>query len=852
MPAGGTTCWEETSQWALEARSKVTLPAAAAKRKNSLASVLRDAEVALNHSAKEVDYVLVYECDDVSRSYQEAEWELHRHYRELYENAMRSEGLQMDQEHIGEYVFLKVHCPVQRLCQEAENVRLDLPLEGLLIEDNEDDEEQQWIHEKVAAMFDMGVNSRTLSAPFQCRCKEWFFGTKDQSTYFRSSIRCLLTHHVLTNIDIAKDETSNPAEYHKKKGLSYLLMKNVYLDAFVVHERSALEPVWVPGEAPPPRPQPLSALKVTDSVHVLDDERFSPMAPTAAGTSGDTRAALDHQWRKLVGGQPLDSIRDYFGEKISFYFAWVGTFIASLVVPAVIGLGVFFFGVIEKVTSDKDVLKNDTNAVNYTDVNAIIYTVDVIKAAGDTFLTPFFAFTVCLWGTVFLEIWKRRQASLAHRWNVDHFSAEEPETPQFYGTVAVRDPITGELSWHYPMSHRIAKYCCSVGFFIMMSIVVLISVLAVTLYQVYMYNAYCNGETTCEVVHGSIVAPMLNTISIMVLGKIYSYAAIQLTEWENHRTRSMYNDALVIKLFAFQFTNTYASLFYTAFFREGRSGLFGLGDQFKDRCGHPGRDTCMSLLSLQLLILMIVKPFPKFCYDVLWPLMKKVLRKWGIMYRVADEKVSDQHFLLRELYKQDDPEFRRDEFAEKIIQYGYLMLFAASFPLAPLLALLYNMFDLRIDGNRLLWLNRRPVPFRDDDIGMWFHLFGFINVCGVVSNAFLIAFTSTFGRNLKSDYRRFIFVIAFEHLVFGVKFILTLAIPDTPAAVKNAKTKERQLLSHMMSKVATLQDRLLGGSGATASQTGSAATTAAANSASEAAAGATQPLRRKLSLTREE
>ncbi|KAH8042641.1 hypothetical protein HPB51_024873 [Rhipicephalus microplus] len=357
---------------------------------------------ALSRSAKEVDYVLVYECDDVSRSYQEAEWELHRRYRELYEDAMRSEGLQMDQEHIGEYVFLKVHCPLQRLCQEAENVRLDLPLEGLLIEDNIDDEEQQWIHEKVAAMFDMGVNSCTgtphsngssaILPPLKC----------DR----RGGVRTcdLWTHHVLTNIDITKDETSNPAEYHKKKGLSYLLMKNVYLDAFVVHERSALEPVWVPGEGPPSRPQPLSALKVTDSVHVLDDDRFSPMAPTAAGASGDTRAALDRQWRKLVGGQPLDSIRDYFGEKISFYFAWVGTFIASLVVPAVIGLGVFFFGVIEKVTSDKDVLKNDTNAANYTDVNAIIYAVDVIKAAGDTFLTPFFAFTVCLWGAKLVKV----------------------------------------------------------------------------------------------------------------------------------------------------------------------------------------------------------------------------------------------------------------------------------------------------------------------------------------------------------------------------------------------------------------------------------------------------------------
>ncbi|EEC05263.1 conserved hypothetical protein, partial [Ixodes scapularis] len=218
--------------------------------------------------------------------------------------------------------------------------------------------------------------------------------------------------------------------------LSYLLMKNVYLDAFVMHDRSALEPVYVPGEPTSTR-----------------DRDYG-----SGRTVKDTRTSLDSHWRKLMGGQPLDSIRDYFGEKISFYFAWVGTFIASLVVPAVIGLGVFFFGVIEK----------NSGLLRTEDVNAIIYTVDVIKAAGDTFLTPFFAFTVCLWGTVFLEIWKRRQASLAHRWNVDHFSAEEPDRPQFYGSVAIRDPITGDLTWHYPMIRRLAKYCCSVGFFIMM------------------------------------------------------------------------------------------------------------------------------------------------------------------------------------------------------------------------------------------------------------------------------------------------------------------------------------------------------------------------------------------------
>lgn len=36
---------------------------------------------------------------------------------------------------------------------------------------------------------------------------------------------------------------------------------------------------------------------------------------------------------------------------------------------------------------------------------------------------------------------------------------------------------------------------------------------------------------------------------------------------ENHRTQTQYNDALIIKLFAFQFVNNYASCFYIAFFR---------------------------------------------------------------------------------------------------------------------------------------------------------------------------------------------------------------------------------------------------------------------------------------------
>ncbi len=44
-----------------------------------------------------------------------------------------------------------------------------------------------------------------------------------------------------------------------------------------------------------------------------------------------------------------------------------------------------------------------------------------------------------------------------------------------------------------------------------------------------------------------------------------------IAEWnvsENHRTQTQYDDALIIKLFAFQFANCYSTPFYIAFFRD--------------------------------------------------------------------------------------------------------------------------------------------------------------------------------------------------------------------------------------------------------------------------------------------
>lgn len=52
-----------------------------------------------------------------------------------------------------------------------------------------------------------------------------------------------------------------------------------------------------------------------------------------------------------------------------------------------------------------------------------------------------------------------------------------------------------------------------------------------------------------------------------------------------------------------------------------------------------------------------------------------------------------------------------------VIQFGFVSLFVASFPLAPLFALLNNVIEIRLDAKKFVTELRRPVAVRAKDIG---------------------------------------------------------------------------------------------------------------------------------------
>lgn len=79
-----------------------------------------------------------------------------------------------------------------------------------------------------------------------------------------------------------------------------------------------------------------------------------------------------------------------------------------------------------------------------------------------------------------------------------------------------------------------------------------------------------------------------------------------------------------------------------------------------------------------------------------------------------------------------------------VIQYGFVTIFVAAFPLAPLLALLNNIFEIRLDAYKYTTQMRRPIAQQVQDIGIWYSILEGMTYLAVVSNALIIALTSDF------------------------------------------------------------------------------------------------------------
>ncbi|XP_034389908.1 anoctamin-1-like [Cyclopterus lumpus] len=655
--------------------------------------------------------------------------------REEFEGKLRDMGLELEKDEdtkMSGMGFVKIHAPWNILCREAELMKLKMPTKKVY--------EVKQLHgvvEKISSLVSKVLeplhpqveehqpkNIKHLSHTFS-REKQHLFDLSDKDFFFDSKTRSSIVFEILKR-------TKCKAKY--SMGITSLLASAVYSAAYPLHDGDINEESAVPND----------------------------------------RKLLYEEWANysvFYKYQPIGLVRKYFGEKIGLYFAWLGLYTQMLIPASLVGVIVFLYGC---ATVDDNIPsmeichpRNNITMCPLCDRVCSYWRLSTACATArashlfDNPATVFFSIFMALWAAMFMEHWKRRQMRLNYEWDLTGFEDEEEALKDHPRAEYEFRVMQKSLSKDQNSKHKIEKLTCqdrlpaymtNIVMMLLMIGVTFAIVFGVILYRIstkaalYMSSnpvTRSNAQLTVKT-----TAAIINLVVILILDEVYGAVARWLTVLEVPKTDKSFEERLIFKTFILKFVNAFTPIIYIAFFRGrlvGRPGsyLYVFESYRMEECAHGG---CLMELCIQLSITMLGKQLiQNNLFEIGVPKLKKLIRyirsKQGAFQEEERQKklqrYETDHFL--EPFAGLTPEYM-----EMIIQFGFVTLFVASFPLAPLFALLNNIIEIRLDAKKFVTELRRPVAARAKDIGIWYNLLRGVANVAVIINAFVISFTSDF------------------------------------------------------------------------------------------------------------
>lgn len=118
------------------------------------------------------------------------------------------------------------------------------------------------------------------------------------------------------------------------------------------------------------------------------------------------------------------------------------------------------------------------------------------------------------------------------------------------------------------------------------------------------------------------------------------------------------------------------------------------------------------------------------------------------------------------------------DYIEMIVQYGYVILFSIGFPMAPVLAMLNNIFEVQVDKYKLMKLTKRPIPLSANGIGIWAMIIDIVTTISIFTNMGVFCFTMSTFRDVDDQDVRFYTFIGLILFFMALRYIIAYAIPD--------------------------------------------------------------------------
>ncbi|XP_051886779.1 anoctamin-6 isoform X2 [Pristis pectinata] len=813
---------------------------------------------------RRIDFILVYEEEPRKQGDQKRMRSIlsKKRKRAFFQENLKEAGLEIEATRSVldfKTIFLKLHAPWEVLCRYAEVLHIKLPLQS------NDLKQKTSTFNCITKLFSVSEDKippedEFFTAPFEMdRIKS--FHTEDRDAFFTPATRSRIVNYILNRCEYKKGKPN-------KFGIAKLLGSNTYKAAYTLHDCK------------------------------FNQKSSDPACP-------NERYLLYQEWahpKNFYKLQPLDLIRKYYGEKIGIYFAWLGFYTGMLAIAGFAGLLCFIFGILtmDDSTWSQEVCDPEIGGriimCPQCDRDCLYWRLNITCQSSrklsifDNYGTLAYAVFMAIWVTVFLEFWKRRQAELEYEWDTVELEQEEPRRPEYEAkcTIPKKNPVTQEEELvPYSACGKCMRLFCGGSTVLFWISLIIASVVAIIVYRLAVFFEFSVNlpkaidddleplkDYLTPQMATSVTASLINFVFIMILNIIYERVAIMITDFELPRTQTDYENSLTLKMFLFQFVNYYSSCFYIAFFKGKVVGypgdpVYWLGRFRNEECDPGG---CLIELSTQLLIVMGGKAIWNNIQEVLIPWLKNLISRCQTK---SSENVIprwEQDYQLQPISKLG----LFYEYLEMVIQFGFATIFVASFPLAPLLALINNIIEIRVDAWKITTQFRRILPVKAQDIGAWLPILNGVAIFAAVTNALIIAFTSDmiprlvyywtlsvqpYGEYSSPTMRGYInstlsvfriadfsniskpinlpswfdpendttcryrdlryppghpleyhhslyfwhimaaklaFIIVTEHIVFGVKFLVSYWIPDVPEHIKEKIKREKYLTQKIL------------------------------------------------------
>ena len=429
-------------------------------------------------------------------------------------------------------------------------------------------------------------------------------------------------------------------------------------------------------------------------------------------------ALLKHLSRRIfLTTQDLDQIRDLFGSKVAFYFAYMGTYLRFLSFSAVTGALAWAF------------------LPKYSLLYAII----------------------TLFGcTVFLEYWKIRQDDLSVRWDVRGVGTLKVNQPKFKYEKIIVD-AAGRKNYYFPKWKSVTRQLLQIPFFASALLALGAIITSVFAVEIIISELYEGPYKWCL----EYLPTLLLAACLPYMNSFIEDIAAALTDYENHRTYDYYEMSLTQKIFGLNFIANYLPILLTAFV------YIPLGDvvvpQIKAFLGTMfGQALSRHLdngsfradsdrLRNELIALTITGQISDMIEEFVVPYVMHRARSWYETYRsyhtlqskslasLAPDDPAEKAFLESVQRQASLPSYNvQDDISEMVIQFGYLALFAPVWPLVSIGFFINNWIELRSDFLKICIEHRRPHPVRTDGLGPWIGWLDTLTWLGSISTAAIV------------------------------------------------------------------------------------------------------------------